>query len=151
MIVVAEEPGDTFWPECDQLAHAHFDEVEGDLALVRPYKPDVETLRVLSGRGIFRIVSAREDDKLVGYYTWTLMRDVESCDLLVAMQGAWYVKPGYPRVAVQLYRKSMELLKAAGVQGVYPHHRVLGRGSGLGKFFKRHGAVPTKCEYYMPL
>jgi hypothetical protein len=150
-VVIAEESGEAFWPDGDPLARAHFSEVEGELARVRPYHPAVELLKQMNTRNIFRIITARRDGELIGYYTWTVMPDVESAGLLVAYQGAWYVKPGYPRVAYQMFNRSMELLKASGVKGLYPHHRVLGRGRGLGKFFKRRGAVPTKCEYYLPL
>jgi hypothetical protein len=150
-VIIGEEKGATFWPDGDPLAKAHFSEVEGDLVLVRPYHPAVDVLRTLNERDIFRIITARRDGELIGYYTWTVMPDVESAGLLVAMQGAWYVKPGHPRVAYDMFLASMRILKASGVQGLYPHHRVLGRGRGLGKFFRRHGAVPTKCEYYLPL
>ena len=152
-VVIAEETGDTFWPEADALCREHFAEVEGSLAEVRPYEPDVPMLRMLNGQGIFKIVTARIDGRLVGYYTWTVMRDVESASLLVATQGAWYCSPD-PEcrgVAFMLHDHSIKILREMGCGGVFMHHRLLGRGRKLGAFFRRKGAVEIKHEYYLPL
>jgi hypothetical protein len=91
---------------------------------------------------------ARKAGKLVGYFTWTVARDPESEGLLTGTQGAWFVEPGVPaRVSKRLWDRSVSDLKAIGVQCLYPHHRLQGRGAHLGRFFERQRAKPIKTEY----
>jgi hypothetical protein len=102
--------------------------------------------------GVFKIVSARAPGgALVGYLTFSLGHDVESKDLLVANQGAWFVLPGFPRVAAQMFDFATCQLRDLGADVALLHHRLLGRGKGLGRFLTRRGAVEIKHEYYLDL
>lgn len=149
--IVAIEPFAAAWPEAEALAKAHFEEVEGPLAAVRPFKLNTAVLEILDRQGSFKVVTARTKGRLVGYLTWTIQRDVESCDLLVAQQGAWYVAPGNAGAGRKLADHSIEYLREIGVGGIYFHHRLLGRGAALGAFFTRLGATEIKREFYLPV
>lgn len=148
MYVVALEPwSDAFWSECQRLAEDHFEEVDGGVEPRRKFKLDAGLMALLSDAGALQIVTARQDNALVGYFTWNVTLDPESEGLLIGQQGAWYVAPGHPRAAFKMFHKSVERMKSLGVQCIYPHHRTQGRGAGLGKFFKRQGAKEIQHTY----
>lgn len=146
-LVVAEEPWDTFWPEADRLARKHWEEVDGGVEPRRTYAPDTPKMRALNAMGVLRVFSARRDGRLVGYFTWQITQDIESEGLLIALQGAWYAELGESKVGFRLFEYSIAALKALGVQMIFPHHRTQGRGSELGRFFKRWGAKHIQDTY----
>jgi hypothetical protein len=146
---VQVESFDAVWPEADQLGLEHFCEVDGGVEPRRHYRLDEEQMRAMNERGILRILTARWGMKraLVGYLTWQLSLDVESKNLMIAQQGAWFVRPGHPRAAKRLFDYSIVYLRGLGVQCIYPHHRMQGRGRGLERFFLRQGAKATQVTY----
>jgi hypothetical protein len=146
-LTVSEESWDSAWPEAQVLAAKHFEEVDGGVEIRRHFAPDVSKMRALNALGVLRIFVARRDGRLVGYFTWQIMPDLESRDLLIAMQGAWYAELGESRVGFRLFEFSIAALKALGVQMIFPHHRTQGRGAELGQFFKRWGAKHIQDTY----
>lgn len=146
-VVVALEPWATFWPDAAPLAEAHFAEVEGGVEPRRKNELDLDLMVILDRSGSLKLFSARDQGTMVGYLTWTLTPDVESRGLLIAMQGGWYVVPGRPRVALQLFDYSIPCLRQLGVSCLFPHHRTQGRGDALGKFFRRRGGKLIQHGY----
>lgn len=138
---------DEFWSDAKILAESHFEEVDGDIELRRQLNVDTEIMKMLSDSGVLLLITARKNSKLIGYYTWQIMPDIESAGLLIAQQGAWYVNPGHPKIAVQMFDKSVKELKKRGVKCIFPHHRSQGRGKDIGKFFKRRGAKLIQHTY----
>lgn len=146
-LTVREETWNQVWPEAEGLAKLHHSEVRES----SPLAVDTETLFAMSRGGWLRIMAARLGPGLIGYLTWQLSTSPESSGVLIAQQGAWFVLPGFPRVALQLFDESLEMLRKAGVQLAYPHHRFEGRGANLDKFFLRRGARPLQTTYEMRL
>lgn len=145
---VALEPWTTrFWRDAQKLAADHFEEVDGGVEPKRVFKLDEPFMNAMAGAGVLKVIAARLDGRLVGYFTWSVVRDVESEGLRIAQQGAWYVEPGHPRIALQMFKASVKELQALGVQCMFPHHRAQGRGAALGKFFKRQGAKKIQDTY----
>jgi hypothetical protein len=145
---VGLEPwSDGLWAEMKPHAEAHFREVDGGVEPNRPFKLDERLMGVIAQAGSLKVVIARKAGFLVGYFTWNLMLDIESEGLLIAQQGAWYVAPGHPRVAVEMFDASVAAFKALGVKCLFPHHRTQGRGAQIGKFFKRRGAKHIQQTY----
>jgi hypothetical protein len=147
LAIGAEPWSEGLWAEARALAEAHFEEVDGGVEPRRPFALDETIMARLQAAGALRIVTARMDGRLVGYFTWNITLDPESRGLLIGQQGAWYVAPGHPRAAVMMFDASVELLKRCGVKCVFPHHRAQGRGAGLGKFFRRRGATKIQDTY----
>lgn len=148
--IVKSERFDEAWPEAGQLGARHFAEVEGDLATRRPYRVDERMMREADLRGTMRFFIARDmARKIIGYCTWNIGFDVESEGLLIATQGAWFVDPTSRnrRVGLALFQKSVHELRLAGVKNLFPHHRLLGAGKGLGRFFARLGATEIQHTY----
>lgn len=142
------EPFRAIWPEVGKLGEAHFAEVDGGVEPKRKFKLDLVLMNAMSDAGVLRIVVARDLGKrILGYFTWQISPDVESQGLLVAQQGAWYVSPGHPRIALALFQRSLLELRALGVDCVFPHHRLQGRGAGLERFFIRQGAKAMQVTY----
>jgi hypothetical protein len=137
------------WAEMRPHAEAHFAEVDGGVEPRRKFRLDEPLMKAIADAGSLKTVIARHDGSLVGYYTWNIAPDIESAGLLIAQQGAWYVDPGHPRVAVMMWDVAIASLKALGVQCVFPHHRMQGRGAHIGRFFKRRGAKKIQDSYVL--
>lgn len=148
-VVFAWEPWASVWPEGEPLTKAHFNEVEGILAVKRPCKIDEQAMANAEKFGVLRIVAARVLGRLVGYCTWCLLPDPESKGLLMANQGAIYVDPQFAGIGYRMVVFSLPGLKAAGADYVLMHHRMLGRGARLGVWFRRLRATLIKHEYYL--
>ena len=151
-LVVGEELSwQRFWLEAEPLARAHFHEVDNGVDDRRTFGPRAEVMADMHQRGIMRVIGARLDGKLVGYFTWNVLPDIESWGTPMAMQGAWYVDPKAKAFGVghKMFKTSIELLRKLGVQYVFPHHRLQGRGKDIGKYFERMGAKPVQLDYFL--
>lgn len=135
------------WNDAQRAANLHFEEVDGGVEPNRKFQIDQNLMQWMQDNGSLLVVTARKDNEFIGYFTWQISLDIESEGLLIAQQGAWYVFPGNPRVAVELFDKSVKELKLRGVKCIFPHHRLQGRGANLGKFFKRKGAKLMQHTY----
>jgi hypothetical protein len=148
-IVIGPERWATVWPEADVLFAEHFNEVEGELAVNRPYKLDEPAMRAMDAAGMLQICTARVDGVLAGYCMWQVAPDVESAGMLIAQHGPWFVRKQYAHLMLgpKLFDASIKYLRVIGVKNAFPHHRLLGRGAKLGAFFKRRGAIETQRTY----
>jgi len=141
---IAWEPMASAYEEALPLMQAHLQ--ESDSSEHHPLKPNVTLLSELEKQGMFRVMTARVNGKLVGYLTWTISPDAESEGVILADQGAWYCDPEHP-IGRKLLDHSLKELKAAGIHSVHLHHPPSGRGQKLGSLFKRMGAVPNQTRY----
>lgn len=148
-IVIGPEKWPSLWPDIDRLGAKHFGEVEGDLAINRPYRLDEPAMRAASADGRLLIFSARVDGILAGYCMWNITTDVESAGLRIALHGPWFSDEKFKhlRLGQKLFDASIEELKSLGVKNAFPHHRLHGRGAKIGAFFKRRGAVEIQRTY----
>jgi len=146
---VTREPFEALWPAVESLVMAHAQEVE-PAGTPRRIKIDVERMIKADRLGLIRCYSLRVDGVLKGYCTWNVSWDLESEGLPIATQGAWYVEPGAPwGGGAKLFMESLAGLKAIGIQCVFPHHRLQGRGERIGRFFKSLGAIPIQETYQL--
>jgi hypothetical protein len=150
-IVVCCEPWTDalYEQELHPLVEAHAREVAHDAGA--HFKLDLEIMRAIAAHGVLKVLVARRAGRAVGYLTWNLSRDVEAEGMLIAQQGGWYVAPGNWRAAVMLFDASIEVLRDAGVHRMFPHHRLQGRGAGLGRFFRRRGASEIQRTYCLQI
>lgn len=138
----------TAWPDAKALTEKHAAEVAGDELAWRPYEPNIGAMEHMNTTGRMPVVTARRGGRLVGYMSWVLQPDIESSSLCYAKQGAWYAEER-SGVGLTLLRRSIALLKRAGVDYLEVHHRENGRGRDLSSLFKRFGAIPTQRNYYL--
>ncbi len=149
---IAVEPWASAQPECRALQAAHFAEVEGPLAALRPYRLNERLMQHAADAGFLHAVVARVDGVFVGYLTWTISDDPESTGTMKAEQGALYVDPSYARYRLmeKMVDFSIAFLRERGVKCLFMHHRMLGRGARLGLWFKRRlRAIETKREFFL--
>lgn len=147
--VIAWERWVSMWPEAEVLAAAHFAEVEGDLAKQRPFGVRADVMEQLNELGVLRIVTARVAGRLVGYCTWNVSPDIESFGTLKADQGAIYVDPEFRGLGYAMVKFGFVALRESGVEYVFMHHRMLGRGAGLRVWFERLGATLIQHTYFL--
>jgi len=146
-VLLGREDFESWERDAAQLMQKHFEEVDGNVEPRRKFKLDSQALAKAAALGYVRIYTVRRDSELLGYCTWGIEYDPESCGLLIAKQGAWYMAPGVP-YGLKLFKHCLADLKRAGVKCVYPHHRLQGRGTDrLGAWFKRLGARPIQLDY----
>lgn len=148
-VVIGPEPWDAIWPEVDELGAAHYEEVCAASEPHRPYKLDEQAMRQMNAAGTLRIFTARVEGVLAGYCMWSVAKDVESAGMLMAHHGPWFVKEEFKhlRLGAMLFDRSLDDLRAIGVQNAFPHHRLDGRSAKVGAFFRRRGAVKVQETY----
>lgn len=131
------------------LAEQHYQEVDGGVEPKRKFLIDDTVMEQMDKAGLLKIIVARVDGFLAGYISWTVTYDPESKGLLIANMGPWFVLPEYAKNSLghKMMDKSLSLLRDLGVQMIYPHHRLQGRGSDLGAYFLRLGAKPIQMTY----
>ena len=139
-----------FWPEAQRLFVAHRDEVEPQARA--PFVLNHALCEALDASGAMLITSARVPRGLVGYSIWFLAPQFDSLRLS-ATQGPWYVMPEWrpSGAGIRVFRKSLEALRARGVDRAMPHHWGGQSGPMLDKFFRRLGAVPLETTYSLYL
>jgi hypothetical protein len=128
-------------------ANCHFEEVDGGVEPKRTFRLNLALMQAMADAGSLKVIIARKAGELVGYFTWSILPDVESEGLVIAQQGAWFVQPGNPTAAHRMFRASVQMLRGFGVQCIFPHHRTQGRGANIGRFFKRQGAKEIQRTY----
>jgi len=131
------------WQELEALAAQEQIEVEEE----RDFRPDWNSMRVLNDQGIFQVLVARIDERMIGYFSWLLDFDLESKGTLIVNQSAWYVEPRHPIVAVRMLDRALAEFKRVGVKFAYLHHTTKGRGASLGRLFERRGARLSGYNY----
>lgn len=150
-LIVREESFYTCWQECDALGKLHWDETHADWEASRPYNVDWNELEAQFRSGALHIVSARVAGKLVGYMFWHIFPDPESRGLWLANMGPWFALAGNAKAAHKLYIHSLDMLRGYGIDNAILHHRTLGRGANLDKFYLRHGAKLIQQNFLLPL
>lgn len=137
-----------FYPECLPLMKMHSDEV-GLYHPKMPYDPNVEEGERMdaAGRGI--VVTARAAGRLVGYLCFYFFFNLESKRVLCAGQSGTFMHPDFRPGGnwLSLYAEAIRLMKARGVQMLYPRHGKRGGGPDMALFFKKLGAEENGRDY----
>ena len=142
MIEYKEETFDQVIDEIKPLLDNHYEEIALDRDVIK-LNPDYETYKKLCDSGVMRIITARDDGKLVGYLIAIIKYHLHYKDSLTAFNDIFYVDKQYRKgmTGVKLFIKAEEILKKYGVQRVAMntklHHDV-------GAIFDRLGYKETE-------
>lgn len=152
-VQIRAEPWIQVEAQLSRLGRIHFNEVEDNVEPRRQYELDCEQVRAIAALGLQLTYVGRIDGEIVGYCMWSINHDPESKGLLVANQGPWFALDRADvrryRIGMKLWDRSVETLKQRGVQCIFPHHRLEGRGADLGAFFRYRGAKEIQRTYSM--
>lgn len=116
MINYSLVPAHTLIEELKQVIERHHLEVAED---DEPLNVDWELYEQASRVGMAVAVTARDEEKLVGYIVFTVSRNLRHMHLIEATSSGWYVEPEYrARIGSEIVKKSSRFLKASGVHKV---------------------------------
>ena len=106
-----------------------------EIAHYKDIKLDVDWDRYLmiQDKGLLRIITARDDEQLIGYVSWYLAWNPHYSQSLQASQDVLYLHPDHRkgRTGIRLIKFCEDVLRNEGVQVIYQHakidHPVLGK------------------------
>lgn len=152
MLRIELERWGEFWPEARGLMKEHHEEISPEDRKGK-FNPDFMMASQMDLMNVLMIVSARENEVLVGYCLWYLSTDLECAGMMIASQGPWFVTKGARKstIGLKLMNTSLEALRARGVHSAMLHHWAKSQGVSLRKFFDRLGASPLETVYSLPL
>ena len=100
------------YEEAIPLLVAHYDEI-ANFKEVKVFDPDIEKYHQLNNMGMLRILTARDDGILVGYFVSMVMPSLHYKNLTTALNDILYVDPKYrgTTVAYRLFKTAIQDLK----------------------------------------
>jgi GNAT superfamily N-acetyltransferase len=142
MIEYKEESYDNVIGEIKPLLDLHYEEIANNKDVIK-LNPDYAMYKKLCDAGVMRIITARDDSKLIGYCICLIKYHLHYKDSLTALNDIFYISKDYRKglIGVKLFIKTEEILKKYGVQRVIMntkmHHDV-------GAIFDRLGYKETE-------
>jgi len=108
--------------EMDELLSLHYDELTLNKAKVK-LDPMWENYARLENLGFFKVFTARDDEKLVGYNAFFLNKHLHYASLTVAQNDVLFLHPAYRQglTGVKLLRFSEAQLKEMGAEKILYH------------------------------
>lgn len=123
-----EERFTAVWPELSVYWEANWRETRGD---DRPLRVDLEHYLKADKAGVLKVLTARENDRVVGYYGCYLTPHPKSGELM-AKVDSYYLDPAYRgRNGVRLLKEGEAMAKHHGavwmLAGTKKHEKVFER------------------------
>jgi GNAT superfamily N-acetyltransferase len=103
--------------EINNLLYLDWQEV-GRLEELYPLEPDWELYQIIEDNGSLRVFTARDDNKLVGYFTVVSSPSLHSKGKLIASNDVIFLHPAYRKgfVGVKLFKFAEKCVKEDGFQ-----------------------------------
>lgn len=142
MIEYKEETYSDVIGDIKPLLDNHYEEIALNRDVIK-LNPDYEMYEKLCNAGFMRIITARNDNELIGYCICVIKYHLHYKDSLTALNDIFYIKKEYRKglTGVKLFVKTEEILKKYGVQRIImntkTHHDV-------GAIFDRLGYHETE-------
>lgn len=108
------ESFDTFYKDARSLLERHYDEIAENKDVIGPVRVDVPTYLALEKLGKLRILTARNDGNLVGYFSFFVGRNLHY-DIIGSTEDVYWVAPEYrgvPRLALRLFIEAEKIMRA---------------------------------------
>jgi hypothetical protein len=93
-VLFAVESFTDVWQEAQPLTRPHWEEIAKNKGLLR-LNPDLEKYVYLNEGGRLLLITARADDRLVGYFLWIIMAHPHYKHVLVAEEDLHFLSPEY--------------------------------------------------------
>jgi ribosomal protein S18 acetylase RimI-like enzyme len=140
-----EEKYDEVINEIKPLLDLHYEEIALDKDVIK-LNPDYDAYKSMNARGVIKIISARQDGKLIGYCICVVKGHLHYKDSLTAHNDIFYIKPEYRQglTGVKLFKATEEIMKKYGVQRIIMNVK---RSNDIGAIFERLGYKETERVY----
>lgn len=111
--------------ELKELFKIHWLEIAEDKDKI-PLSPDWINYEALNSAGLLHTLTAREDDKLIGYCIYIVRNHLHYSTCLTAQSDILYILPEYRNnnAGVNILLYGEEVLKSLGVEKIYLHCKV---------------------------
>lgn len=156
-MICAPERLETMLPDgLRELLRAHWEEAEVDRHCV-PLAVDWDHYREMEAAGTYRIISARDGGRLVGYSSFSLTRLARYMSSIVAIGDILYLAPEARRGwnGVRLIRATVNAMKESGAvranYGITTGARIGRRGGTVADLLERMGYPKTGEMFSWPL
>jgi len=119
MVEFKEEGYEDVINEILPLLEGHWQEIALNQDTIK-LNPDYEQYKVLFRVGAMRMVTAREEGKLVGYCICLIRPHIHYKDSLTATNDIFYIHPDYRKgmTGVKLFKAVETIMKSYGVQRI---------------------------------
>jgi len=142
MIEYKEETYDQVIDEIKPLLEDHWEEIALHKDTIK-LNPDYDRYEKMFKSGQMRIVTARDDGKLVGYCILLLYHHIHYKDQFMAMDDIFFIAKDYRKglTGVKLFIKTEEIMKQYGVKKLSMNVKV---HQDVGPIFERLGYKETE-------
>jgi len=142
MIEYKEETYSQVIDEIKPLLEDHWEEIALNKEVIK-LNPNYEMYEKLCNSGVMRIVTARDDGKLIGYCICIIAYNLHYKDSLTATNDIFFISKDYRKgsTGVKLFIKNEEILKSYGVQRLIMNTKV---HQDVGAIFERLGYKQTE-------
>ena len=142
MIEYKEETYSQVIDEIKPLLEDHWEEIALNKEVIK-LNPNYEMYEKLCNSGVMRIVTARNDGKLIGYCICIIAYNLHYKDSLTATNDIFFISKDYRKgsTGVKLFIKNEEILKSYGVQRLIMNTKV---HQDVGAIFERLGYKQTE-------
>ena len=130
------EPFREFHRDADALIREHC------AAVGRSPEFNVSLFEALSDIGALQTMTARIQQRVVGYLLSIVGPSLDSPEILHGTHTAFYVSPDMRGLGVRLLMRANDALRERGVHEIIMRAGVVGSGPGLGAVYRRLGAEP---------
>lgn len=136
MIVFAEETFDNCYRDAGALLELHYDEIAPYHDLLK-VKCDLDAYRNMEKAGALKVITARKDGELVGYFLMAVRRHPHYADTMVAVEDLKFMHPAHRGGAgIKMILFAEGVAKAAGCQVIFQRSKAK---SGHGPLYTRLG------------
>jgi len=142
VIIYQEETFDQVIDEIKPLLEDHWEEIALHKDTIK-LNPDYARYEQMFKSGQMRIVTARDDGKLVGYCILLLYHHIHYKDQFMAMDDIFFIAKDYRKglTGVKLFIKTEEIMKQYGVKKLSMNVKV---HQDVGPIFERLGYKETE-------
>jgi GNAT superfamily N-acetyltransferase len=125
MITYQEESVQDCLEEIKPLIEAHWEEIAIHKDRIK-LNPDFDKYLLLDSLGMLHILTARDDEELVGYFISFIQPNMHYKDEMFAINDILYIKPEHRKgtVGYRLFKKAEASLKEIGVSVIIIHAKV---------------------------
>jgi hypothetical protein len=118
MITFQTEPFEQAYRDAQPALIRHYDEIAENKSVTGPIDPDLSTYKALESTGRLKVLTARKDNEIVGYFTFFIGRNLHY-DVTCGTEDIYWLAPEYrgvPKLAVRLFLEAEKIMKAHGVK-----------------------------------